>query len=207
MSRVRVRIPSDQVAAVGKRHQTYPECIGWIAQIAQADETALCSLYQATVKKVYGLALRILQNHACAEEVVEDVYLQVWRTAASFDGQRGNPIAWLLMMARSKAITKLHAADIAVSFGNIDFYADAPTAENSSPQSDYQMSEQAKLLHLALTTLNARDRQMLAMAFFYSMTHAEIAERMQLPLGTVKTCLRRALLCLRERLRPFELGA
>jgi RNA polymerase sigma-70 factor (ECF subfamily) len=199
-------VPSNQPSGAGQGHQASLECSVWIAQIAQGDEAALSSLYHATVKKVYGLALRVVQNPACAEEVVEDVYLQVWRTAASFDGQRGNPISWLLMIARSKAITKLHASDTAISVENIDFYADVPAAQGSGPQLDCMTSEQDKILHLALTTLKARERQMLAMAFFHSMTHSEIAEHMRLPLGTVKTCLRRALLCLREQLRPFELG-
>ena len=152
---------------------------------------------------MYGLALRITRNTACAEEVVEDVFFQVWRTASSFNFERGSPIVWVLMITRILALGKLRARDIAASYANMDPFADEIVDENDNPQSRYIASEHNTILQCALQTLDARERQLLALAFFHSLTHTEIAAQMKMPVGTVKTCLRRGLLCLRKRLESW----
>lgn len=182
---------------------TICEWVACIEEIAQKNEAALCRLYDATLSKVYGLAMRITRNAACAEEVVEDVFFQVWRTASSFNFERGSPIVWVLMITRSLALGKLRARDIAVSYDDMDPFVDEVANENDNPQSRYIALQQNALLQSALKTLNARERQLLVMAFFYSLSHSEIAAQMKMPVGTVKTCLRRGLLSLRKRLKPL----
>jgi RNA polymerase sigma-70 factor (ECF subfamily) len=176
-----------------------------IQEIAEKKEAALSKLYVGTLSKVYGAALRITRNSACAEEVVGDVFFQVWRTAASFNSERGSPIVWLLMITRSLALGKLRTKDIALSYADMDPFADEITGDSDNPQSQYIASEQNSTLLCALQTLDARERQLLVMAFFHSLTHTEIASQLKMPIGTVKTCLRRGLLCLHKRLKLLEM--
>ncbi len=168
-----------------------------LGRVARQDERALAALYDATVARVHGLVLRILQRPALAEEVVEDTFWQVWRQAPRFDAARGRPVTWLLAMARSRAIDALRregrfrheplAPDAAD-----DTDAGAPAAADL-----LQATRGAERLHAALQTLEPRARQCVALAFFSGLTHEEIAERERTPLGTVKSIIRRALLQLR----------
>ncbi|MES2295849.1 MAG: sigma-70 family RNA polymerase sigma factor [Pseudomonadota bacterium] len=171
------------------------ECI---AQAAQGKQAGLEGLYEATVNRVYGLALRMLQSHACAEEVVTDVYMQVWRLAASFDPARARPLTWLLMLCRSRALDQLRARDPAVPHPDPDQLRSDERVEGADPQDILCASQTSARVHAALAGLDARERQLLSLAFFKGMSHAEIAQHVDLPLGTVKTALRRALMGLRS---------
>lgn len=160
---------------MGKTSSPPCEWVACIEEIAQKKEAALSKLYVGTLSKVYGVALRITRNSACAEEVVGDVFFQVWRTAASFNSERGSPIVWLLMITKSLAIGKLRTKDVAHSYADMDPFADGLTGDSDNPQSQYIASERNNTLHAAFQTLDARERQLLAMAFFHSLTHTEIA--------------------------------
>lgn len=173
---------------------------GWIAGIARQDERALGALYDATCHRVHGLALRIVQRGALAEEVVEDTFWQVWRQAARFDATRGRPLTWLLAMARSRAIDALRR-DQRFRHDELpeDDQADAGAAA-PPPQDLLDATRREAALHTALQRIEPRSRQLVALAFFRGWTHEEIAEQQGLPLGTVKSLIRRALLTLRQQL-------
>ncbi|MFO1293217.1 MAG: sigma-70 family RNA polymerase sigma factor [Rubrivivax sp.] len=172
----------------------------WLASIVERDERALAALYDATFSRVFGLVQRIVRNRATAEEVVEEVYFQVWRQAVRFDPSRGKALAWILSMARSRAIDALRR-EARCSAEGAD--ADAqPGAVSDEPAADelLELARRQADLAQALMLLGAQPRQLVSLAFFRGMSHEEIAQHMRLPLGTVKSQIRRALLTLRGAL-------
>lgn len=170
----------------------------WIERIARQDERALEALYDATSARVNGVILRITQRASLAEEVLEDTFWQVWRQAPRFDAQRGRPITWLLAMARSRAIDALRREqrfqheelpedDTAEALG------EGGSAAAPPPQDLLEATRQHAHVHAALASLEPRSRQLVSLAFFRGLTHEEIAEQQGMPLGTVKSLIRRAL--------------
>ena len=170
----------------------------WIDLIVDRDERALAALYDATLSRVYGLVLRIVRRPALADEVVEDTYFQVWRQALRFDASRGRALPWLLGMARSRAIDAVrHEARF--QHDGLDLEA-MPEPEGGAPAID-ELLEAARShadLQQALLQLHAQPRQLVALAFFRGLSHEEIASHTALPLGTVKSQIRRALITLRQ---------
>lgn len=175
---------------------------GWIAAIALGNEPALGDLYDATLGRVYGLALRVTRNAQAAEEVAEDVYWQVWRQALRFDPARGNAMSWLLTITRSRALDSLRREDEADAHPEPETLIAAEAADEADPQDLFEATQRSHALHAALATLDPLPRQLLALAFFRGLTHEEIALQTALSLGTVKSHIRRALATLRGVLTP-----
>jgi RNA polymerase sigma-70 factor (ECF subfamily) len=175
---------------------------GWIARIARGDEEALGRLYDDTLGRVHGLALRITRDRQAAEEVVEDVYWQVWRQALRFDASRGGAMAWLLTITRSRALDSLRRADEAEAHPEPETLIAAEASADGDPQDLLAATQRDSRLHAALASLDALPRQLLALAYFRGLTHEEIAAHAGLPLGTVKSHIRRALAALKQRLAP-----
>jgi len=174
---------------------------GLVAGMAARDEAALAAFYDATVARAYGMALRVTRNAALAEEVVADAYHQAWREAARYDGDRSRPLTWLLMICRSRALDALRARDPAVAHAEPEtLVAEGDQACATDPQDLVAAIEASDALHAALARLTAAQRQMLALAFFRGCSHQEIAVQTSLPLGTVKSQIRRALVALRQKL-------
>jgi RNA polymerase sigma-70 factor (ECF subfamily) len=187
----------------------------WLFRIAEQDEAALSALYEATLPKLMGLSLRILQDPHAAEEAVEDAYWQVWRQAPRFDPARGCAMAWLLTIARSRALDALRAqqrlkadtvsTDALAELGDewethIDASAPAISAGTADPQDALSHAQTTTELRAALAALPALPRQLVALAFLRGLSHEEIAEQTGLALGTVKSHIRRALATLRQSL-------
>jgi RNA polymerase sigma-70 factor (ECF subfamily) len=170
--------------------------IALFERIITRDEKALAKLYEQTIGRVYGLALRISRNEAAAEEIAEDVYLQVWKNAATYSAERGHPLAWMMVITRSRALDYLRREDPAESHPEPETLADYAEADND-PRDLLESMQDNTALHAAIAALPALQRQLLALAFFQGLSHSEIASHAQLPLGTVKTHLRRALQSLR----------
>lgn len=172
----------------------------WIAAIVDHDERALLALYEATLSRVYGLVLRLVRRSQLAEEVAEDVYFQVWRQAPRFDPARGRPLTWLLGMARSRAIDAIRRE---ARFQHEELDDDvAPVSAPAAESGDelLAVAQGHAELHRALLLLKPQPRQLVALAFFNGLSHEEIASQTHLPLGTVKSQIRRALITLRESL-------
>ncbi|MBL8541962.1 MAG: sigma-70 family RNA polymerase sigma factor [Betaproteobacteria bacterium] len=170
-----------------------------LAGIVARRQEALTRFYDETVSRVYGLALRITSRSDAAEEVTADVYMQVWNQAERFDQGRGSVLAWLLTICRSRAIDHLRRADTAES------WAEPPEIAESAgqdPQALLMALESGRALSLAMAALAPLQRQLLSLAFFRGLTHEEIATHFRLPLGTVKTHIRKALAQLRKTLSP-----
>ena len=181
----------------------------WIALIhcvAGGDQTALAQLYDQTSRLVYGLALRILGDAGAAEEATLDVYLQVWRQAYLFDAARGNPVAWLMTLARSRAIDRLRSSARARRQEE-PLEAAAQTADAAcDPEQDAFVAERQRLIQAALDQLGPEQREVITVAYFSDLSHTEIAAHLGLPLGTVKTRIRLGMARLRDYLREFEEG-
>ena len=172
----------------------------WIEAIVDHDERALLALYEATLSRVYGLVLRLVRRSQLAEEVAEEVYFQVWRQAPRFDATRGRPLTWLLGMARSRAIDAIRRE---ARFQHEEL--DEETAPVAAPMAEsgdelLAVAQGHAELHRALLLLKPQPRQLVALAFFNGLSHEEIASQTSLPLGTVKSQIRRALITLREAL-------
>lgn len=169
-----------------------------IGRVALRDPAALAQLYDATVGRVYGLAVRMLKDNASAEEVVSDVYLQVWRTASTYQLERGGVVTWLLVICRSRALDSLRASRERIVYQDL---VDAGEAADpvQDPQDILAATQRSSSVHAALSALAPLPRQLIALAFFRGYTHQEIATSTGLPLGTVKSHIRRALDHLRAR--------
>ena len=176
-----------------------------IAQIAGGEQDALTALYDQTNRQIYGLLLRILGDPATAEEVLLDVYVQVWRQAARYESGRGTPFAWLITMARSRAIDRLR------SIGNEEHHTDLleETRDFMHPanaEEDAIASEMRRIVQAALNTLPPEQRELIELAYYNGLSHSDIAARLDEPLGTVKTRIRRAMIKLRDVLNPVVEG-
>lgn len=181
---------------------TEAQLVAWIEAIVDHDERALAALYDATIGRVFGLVQRVVRNASLAEEVVEDAYFQVWRQAVRFDPARGTALTWLLAMARSRAIDALRR-EARFRHDGADADSAPEIASDAAPVDELlDLARHRADLHQALMLLGAQPRQLVSMAFLRGLSHEEIAEQTQLPLGTVKSQIRRALLSLRQILGP-----
>lgn len=202
-----VPVPSGPARAGGRRLpkdeadlKLDADCVDWLRRMRVGDERALAALYDATISRVYGLALRIVRKPELAEEVCEDVYMQAWRDAGRYDPTRGRALTWMLVICRSRALDFLRRDDEAEATDEIEEIADRAGAEEIDPSDLLTAAQRKTALHAALKTLTPIQRQLVALAFFRGLTHEEIAAHAELPLGTVKTHLRKALASLRAAL-------
>lgn len=189
---------SDSNCRVG--HAEDVQMHSWVTAIGMHDEQALANLYEATLARVYGIALRITRNVQAAEEVAEDVYWQVWREAPRFDAERGNVIAWLLTIARSRALDYLRKQDAAELCEEPELLLVNEPSREGDPEDLLAATQKNHKLNQALLQLEPVQRQLVAMAFFRGLTHDEIAVFTGMALGTVKSHIRRALKQLHEEL-------
>ncbi len=166
--------------------------------VARGDEAALASIYDRYSSILLGLLLRILHSRAEAEDVLQEVFVQVWRRADSFDESRGRGFTWLVTLARSRAIDRLRALD------SRSRAATASAAEASEIVSDASLdafrAEQREIVRAALAEIPEEQRRALLLAYFEGLTQSEIAARLGQPLGTVKTRMRSGLGKLRDLL-------
>jgi RNA polymerase sigma-70 factor (ECF subfamily) len=169
-------------------------------RIVQGDSEALGEIYDRHGRLVYSLALRIMRDQSDAEDIVQEVFSQAWRQAARYDASRGSVLGWLLVLARSRALDRVRSRRCRPEPSNGEMpLADIP---DRAVPADEQLAwqGQAAEIRAALDNLSVLQRIAIELAFYEGLTHAEIAERLELPLGTVKTRIRQGLLKLRDRL-------
>ncbi len=196
------------VAAWGERSQ---ELAQLLARAGLGDRRAFAELYDKTSGYLFGVVLRIQRDHAVAEELLQEIYVALWKSAAGFDAARSQPLTWLTHIARNRAIDSLRRAEaqpqtVALPGGGDDDDADdanrraleALPDEAAGPFDLLRQASDARQLGQCMEHLSAAQRQSVALAFYDGLSHAEVAERLRQPLGTVKSWVRRALLALRS---------
>jgi len=178
-----------------------------IAKVAAGDERALSQIYDATSRIVYGLCLRIVKDPSAAEDIVLEAYLQLWRTAESYNPLRGTVTAWLLTVARSRAIDWLRArksrrADLEQNLDDVfDLHDHRPNPEHNSID-----SSRDRIIRDVMAELPNEQRRAIELTYFSGLSHSEIALQTGLPIGTVKTRIRLGMMRLRELLGPYAEG-
>jgi RNA polymerase sigma factor (sigma-70 family) len=167
-----------------------------LARIPGGDRAALQTVYRLTSAKLFGVCLRILGERSTAEDVLQEVYVTVWRKAADFDVARASPMTWLIAIARNRAIDRRRAERASRHLEPIDA---ADNVADSSPIADHALesAETHMRLHGCLDRLASNERTALRGAFFDGNTYDDLAARMSVPLGTMKSWIRRAMIKLK----------
>ena len=176
-----------------------------VARIAAGDQGALAELYDCTATKLLGFALLMVKDQQDAEEVTCDVYLQVWRSSLRYDPARGSVLAWMLGICRARAIDRFRRRRArSPAEGVVGESGPGGAAADGEPCDLLQRLEQGSAIRRALERLSPVRRQLLALAFFQGLSHEEISVKTNLPVGTVKSHIRRALATLRAQLGPGD---
>ena len=165
---------------------------------ADGDKTALQNLYDRHGGVLFGLALKILNDRSDAEDVLQEVFVQIWKTANSFDQRRGKPLGWFIMLTRSRAIDRLRSRNTRTRV--MEAVSQEVTDETPLPAQEADVAETRTLVRHAMQALPAEQRQLIELAYFGGLSQSEIAGQLGQPLGTVKTRMRTGLLRLREQL-------
>ncbi len=170
-----------------------------IVRSADGDEIAFAMLYDAASPRLFGLVLRVLRDRAQSEEVCQEVFLEIWRTAARFDPDRGSPLTWMMTIAHRKSVDRVRSAEAS---GRRD-----TRYIETSHEVDYDVTAEAATASMdgqrvsaALAALAPGQRSALELAYFGGLTHTEVAEKLGVPLGTAKTRIRDGLIKLRVAL-------
>lgn len=167
-----------------------------LGRIPGGDRAALQTIYRLTSAKLFGVALRILGERSEAEDVLQDVYITVWRRAADFDPGRSSPMTWLIAIARNRAIDRLRATKQSRRMEPIEA-ADEVADSAARADGTLQNAQDHVRLHGCLDGLAVHERNALRGAFFDGNTYEELAARMGVPLGTMKSWIRRAMIKLK----------
>lgn len=177
-----------------------------IERIAQRDETALKALYDLTARKLYGLSLRVVGSAEAAEDALQEAFLQVWRSAGDYRATLSPPMAWLGLIVRSRSLDSLRrrAAERSHLTQELDeALVETLAGDTPDPLDTSLASQQAWALHQCLAQLEHRQREVISLAYLRDLSHGELSERLALPLGTVKTWIRRGLDKLRDCMARF----
>jgi RNA polymerase sigma factor (sigma-70 family) len=159
-------------------------------------EQALRALYDQTSTKLYGLAIKVVGNRGWAEDVLQEAFVTVWRSAGDYRSTLSPPMAWMGMIVRSRALDFLRrrTSERADTVQEIDdLVSETVAGDSPDPIDTAQASEQAWALHECMRKLEARQREVLSLAYLRDLSHSELSEQLELPLGTVKTWIRRGL--------------
>lgn len=186
--------PSESLLGMNARMDRTPSAAHQLTPLLQAiaagDRSALSALYERTSAKVYGIILRVLRSESDAEEVLQEVFISVWRNAGRFEEGRASPITWLCVLARNRAIDRmrrrrLQTAPIEAAY---DIAVDEPSAFDR-----LEATQESGRLRTCLDELEERSRSMIEAAFLDGATYSQLAEREGVPLGTMKSWIRRGL--------------
>lgn len=178
----------------------------YVQRAAAGDQQAFAKLYDESSSLVYSIALRVLGNEADAEEVTLDVYTQVWRTSAKFSNERGSVNAWLIMLARSRAIDRFRSRARTKAEEPVDAVLDL-AGDGPDPEQVSVWMQHRDRIQTALAALSPEQRRAIELAYYSGYTQSELAEHLGEPLGTVKTRIRLGMMKLKEQLAGRQYAA
>ena len=167
-----------------------------IDRVALADEKALKSLYEMASSRLYGIAVRVVGNRQWAEDVLQEAFITIWRIAPDYKAALSPPMAWMGLIVRSRGLDFLRRrnsdrADATLELDEI--ISDTVAGDSPNPMDIAEASAQARALHQCLNLLENKQREVVSLAYLRDLSHGELAEQLKLPLGTVKTWIRRGL--------------
>jgi RNA polymerase sigma-70 factor, ECF subfamily len=183
-----------------------------LARASLGDRAAFATLYERTSSHLFAVVLRINRDRAQAEDILQEVYVNVWRAASSFDAAQSQPLTWLTSIARHRAIDSLRRGQTQPQLRTVspaldgresedDAVYDAVADDAPGPLDLLSRAAEARALAACMEKLGALQRQSVALAFYQGLSHAEVAEQLRQPLGTVKSWVRRALTTLKSCLQ------
>jgi RNA polymerase sigma-70 factor (ECF subfamily) len=175
-----------------------------VGRMAGGDGEALARLYDRHASLVLGLLTRMLADRGAAEEILQETFLQVWQQAQRFRAEIGRPRAWILMIARSRALDRMRSQGARARREDAVYRSDPVTAAEPVGTAALESSERRRSVRSALETLPHEQRQALELAFFEGLTHTQIAERLATPLGTVKSRILLGMGKLRQSLATYS---
>ncbi|MCU7845344.1 MAG: sigma-70 family RNA polymerase sigma factor [Candidatus Thiodiazotropha sp. (ex Monitilora ramsayi)] len=186
---------------IEEKNQRNQELTELLAACALNDQKAFARLYQMTSANLYGVVLRILNREAWAEDCLQEAFVKIWNNAESYRPYLAAPMTWMMTIARNQALDQLRRRrrEVMESDGHT-FLEEADT--DPLPLDNLTQSDEGLRLKACLELLNENQRQMIALAYFKGLTHDELANQTDAPLGTVKTWIRRGLAQLRRCLEP-----
>lgn len=187
-----------------------------LSRVALGDRAAFAALYQSTSAHLFGVILRINPDRAQAEDLLQDIFVSIWRAAQGFDAARAQPMTWLTSIARNKAIDSLRRRKTEVSTvsthvpghdgeDDTDRLAALPSGDAGPLELLLQAAEMQQVTH-CVGELSAEQQQCVALAYYQGLSHSEVAEHLTQPLGTVKSWVRRALIALKDCLGQARPG-
>jgi RNA polymerase sigma-70 factor (ECF subfamily) len=178
--------------------------IALLKQIGQGDRRSFETLYDRFSRVLFSTAYRVLNNQEAAEDVLQDVFIQIWEKAPLYDPSRGKPMTWAITLTRNKAIDRLRSTQRRGRLQD-ELMQASQSAEQFDDRNSFDAASTGdtnKLVHEAIHKLSKDQREAIELAFFSSLTQTEISERLKLPLGTVKARIRRGMMRLKELLSP-----
>jgi RNA polymerase sigma-70 factor (ECF subfamily) len=184
-------VPSEEGASPA------PDLAGLLRRSARGDPHAFAELYDATCRRAHGLALRVVRDPAQAEEVTQEAFLEVWRTASRFDPDRGSAVSWILTIVHRRAVDRVRSAEAATR-RDVTYHQQNQQVPHDATAEAAQASFEARRVRGALETLTSVQREALQLAYFGGYTHTEVASMLDLPVGTAKTRIRDGLIRLRD---------
>lgn len=173
----------------------------WLRGAAQKDALAFRQLYEASSPRLYGLALRILRRRELAEEALQESFVSIWHHAGDYQDALSAPMTWMTTIVRNKSFDLLRRAqaDLAIDGEDFDETVLATLRDPAAnPAEALEMSSEAKALATCMSALEEKHRKVLGLAFFHDLSHSDVADKLALPIGTVKTWIRRSLARLQD---------
>ena len=170
----------------------------WLAAVGRGEQQALAVLYGRTSAHLFAILLRMLKQWDRAEEALHEVYLKVWRNADGYDPERGPAMAWLVGVARHTALDKLRRMRRELALDDVAEVVEEPADDGAGPLAAALAAAEARSLQACLEELEPEPRACILLAYWEGLTHEELARRVQRPVGTVKSWLRRSLVRLRQ---------
>lgn len=172
----------------------------WLLAVAKQDAQAFRSLYEVSSPKLFGFVMRILQQRELAEEVLQDSFVNIWNNASSYQSSLASPMTWMTTIVRNRAFDLLRKLNngqhLNVSYDTDAFETEvwqAMESQDATPIQALELSQDAASLAHCMSRLEGLHRQAMSLAYFHDLSHSEVAEQMQLPMGTVKSWIRRGL--------------
>lgn len=189
-------VPSS-AASAGEGASGTPDLADLLKLSGRGDQAAFAVLYDAMSTRVFGLAVRVVRDPAQAEEVTQEAFLEIWRSAGRFDPGKGSPTAWMLTIVHRKSVDRVRSAE-ATTRRDTSYHQQNQAVDHDSTADAAHAALEARRVRTALGSLTPVQREALELAYFGGYTHTEVATMLDLPVGTAKTRIRDGLIRLRD---------